>query len=48
MDAQLKPLPVYLRTVEEENPALRMPALGSEVMDPSGDTILKDWISNLN
>jgi hypothetical protein len=29
------------------NPAERMPAVGSEMMDPTGETTLRDWITNI-
>ena len=32
---------------ESTNQALHMPALGSEVMDPTGQTTLRDWITNI-
>ncbi|HEY5952204.1 MAG TPA: hypothetical protein VIV40_42190, partial [Kofleriaceae bacterium] len=32
---------------ETANPALHMPLIGSEMMDPSGDTILRDWITHI-
>ncbi|HEX5063904.1 MAG TPA: hypothetical protein VFV99_31210 [Kofleriaceae bacterium] len=32
---------------ESTNPALHMPLLGSEIMDPSGQTILRDWVTSL-
>jgi hypothetical protein len=32
---------------ESTNMTLHMPALGSEMMDPTGDTTLRDWITNL-
>lgn len=32
---------------ESTNVAERMPALGTEVMDPTGDTTLRDWITNI-
>lgn len=38
---------LYLR-FESTNPAVRMPAVGTEVVDEAGKTILREWISNLN
>ncbi len=32
---------------ETDQIVLRMPALGTEIMDMNGDTILRDWITNL-
>jgi len=32
---------------ESTNAAERMPALGTEIMDPTGDTTLRDWITNI-
>jgi hypothetical protein len=33
---------------ESTEPTLRMPAEGSEVMDPAGQTLLRDWILGFN
>lgn len=32
---------------ESTNPALHMPIIGAEIMDTSGQTILRDWITNI-
>ncbi|NVB80827.1 MAG: hypothetical protein HOV81_20690 [Kofleriaceae bacterium] len=32
---------------ESTNPAEHMPALGSEVMDPAGRTMLRDWVTSI-
>jgi hypothetical protein len=32
---------------QSTNPAERMPAVGSEMMDPTGETTLRDWITNI-
>lgn len=32
---------------ETTNPSFHMPQLGSEMMDPTGDQVLRDWISNI-
>jgi hypothetical protein len=33
--------------LESTNPALKMPALGTEMIDPAGQTLLRTWIMNL-
>jgi len=38
---------IMIYRFESTNIAERMPALGTEIMDPSGDTILRDWIMHL-
>ena len=38
---------IMIYRFESTNPAEKMPALGSEVMDASGDMILRNWITNL-
>jgi hypothetical protein len=37
---------MFLR-FESTNPAVRMPAVGTEVMDPVGQTTLRNWIMNI-
>jgi hypothetical protein len=32
---------------ESTNPSVHMPLIGSEIMDPTGRTILRDWIANI-
>jgi hypothetical protein len=38
---------IMIYRFESTNTAERMPALGVEIMDPAGDTTLKDWIMHL-
>lgn len=38
---------IMMYRFESTNPAEHMPALGSEIMDPTGRTTLRDWITNI-
>jgi hypothetical protein len=38
---------IMIERFESTNPAIWMPALGHKTMDPTGDTLLKNWITNL-
>lgn len=40
-------LSVVIRRMNHENPAIRMPAFGSEVVDPAGQAVLRSWIDSL-
>jgi hypothetical protein len=36
-----------VKRFESDNMALKMPALGTEIVDDAGKTLLRDWITNL-